>query len=144
MGRKRSEKGGRRGAGRRSASPRDQGRSDASQNRAGAGGVAPGPSRLRLTRLLREGGVWDVYVATTAQAGASNVTRLEFEGRDAQQKKVRYNRPVEGDMLDALHSGAPLSRARLDQELDLAIREAEAVGGGNGAVPAADRPADRG
>lgn len=144
MGRKRTEKGGRRGGGRRSASPRDQGRSDAGQNRAGAGGVAPGPSRLRLTRLLREGGVWDVYIATTAQAGASNVTLLEFEGRDAQRKKVRYYRPVEGDMLEALHSGAPVSRARLDRELELAIREAEAVGGGNGAVPGSDGTVDHG
>lgn len=77
--------------------------------------------------------MWDVFIATTARAGAPNVVRLEFERRGQGQAKMRYTRPVEGSLLEALHTGASLSRAALEQELDLAIRQA----GGPDEPPAA-------
>lgn len=126
MGRKKSENGGRRRGGRRASSPRAQDRGDAAHNRSGAGGGMSGSSRLLLTRLLREGAIWDVYVATSAQAGGQNTTRLEFERSGGGQGKVRYGTPVEGPLLDALHSGAPVSRSDLERELELAIRQAGA------------------
>lgn len=125
MGRKRPQKGGRRGAGKKS-SPRDQRRSDATADRAVAGTEMSGPSRLRLTRVVREGTIWDVYVSTTAQNGAPNITCLEFESKGASGRRLRHTRPLEGALLEALHSGAPISRARLEEELDLAFRDAAA------------------
>jgi hypothetical protein len=124
MGRKRSEKGGRRGPGRRAASQPDHRRGEPSGNRPGATGEVPGPARMLLTRVLREGAIWNVYVATTARSGAPNLTQLEFEGTGAGQAKLRCTRPVAGPLLDALHSGAPISRASLQAELELALHAA--------------------
>jgi hypothetical protein len=90
-------------------------------NRSGTGGGTSGSSRLLLTRLHRDGTVWDVYIGTTSQAGARNVTRLEFEASGAGKEKVRYTRPAEGRLLEALHSGTAVSRAELEQELERAI-----------------------
>lgn len=84
-----------------------------------------GPARLLLTRLVREGAIWEVYIATTAQSGGANVTQLEFEGTGAEQEKLRYTRPAEGALLDALYSGSPVSRASLEEELDLAFAAAD-------------------
>jgi hypothetical protein len=85
-----------------------------------------GPSRLLLTRLIREGSIWEVYVATRAQSGADNLTQLEFETPGPQHRRTRYARPVEGALLEALHTGAPVSRSSLEEQLDLAMREAAA------------------
>jgi hypothetical protein len=74
--------------------------------------------------LVRDGAIWDVYVSTTAQNGAPNITRLEFEGKGPAGQRLRHTRPLEGALLDALHSGDPISRARLEEELDLAFRDA--------------------
>jgi hypothetical protein len=128
MGRKRPEKGGRRGPGRRGGPSRDQQREDPSHNRAGPGAGAQEPARLRLTRVIREGVIWEVFVATTAQSGARNLTQLEFEATGPDRRRLRYARTVEGALLDALHTGAPLSRASVQQQLELAIRDAEATG----------------
>lgn len=135
MGRKGSEKGPRRAAGKRASRPRATRGSEAAPNRADRGAGASGSSRLLLTRLLREGGIWDVYIATTAQAGTPNLTRLEFEGRGPERKNLRYSRPVESTILNALHSGGSVSRARLDEELEVAIREAEAADRAGAPVP---------
>jgi hypothetical protein len=81
-----------------------------------------GPSRLLLTRVLRDGEVWDVYVATIAQNGRPNRTELQFETRGADRKLRRCARPIEGELLAALHSGEPVSRSSLEGELDLAIQ----------------------
>lgn len=139
MGRKRNGKDGRRGAGGRAASPRDQRGSDVAQ-RASAGGTQ-GPSRLLLTRLLRDGAIWEVHIATTARTGAPNLTLLEFEGTGTEQEKLCYTRPVEGSLLAALHSGTPVSRASLEEELELAFRDAGAVDGGD-AAPVSTEPSD--
>lgn len=82
-----------------------------------------GTSRLLLTRLLREGTVWNVFIATSATAGAPNVVRLEFERSGPGHDEVRYTRRVKGPLLEALHSGGSLSRVDLEHELELAIRE---------------------
>lgn len=97
-----------------------------------------GPSRLRLTRLVREGTIWNVYVSTTAQNGAPNITRLEFEGKGPAGERLRHTRPLEGALLEALHSGAPISRARLEEELDEAFRHA--AGPSEPSDPPADDP----
>ena len=124
MGRKKSGSGGRRRGGRTRRSPaRGQGGEDATHNRALTGGPS-GSSRLLLTRLLRDGTIWDVFIATTTTAGTANVTRLEFERSGPGRNKVRYTRPAEGPLLEALHGGASLSRADLQEELELAIRQA--------------------
>jgi hypothetical protein len=127
MGKKRPEKGGRRGGGKRTSPPRDPRRTDAVPNRAGGSPAVSGPSRLRLTRLVREGAIWDVYIATAPQSGGPNVTLLEFEGPGTTRTKLRCTRPVEGPLLDALHNGAPVSRTPLEEELDHALREVGAV-----------------
>jgi hypothetical protein len=123
MGRKRPDKGGRRGGRRKGTPPGEQRRDDAPNSRLGAGADVSGSSRLLLTRLAREGEIWDVYVATIAQIGASNITQLEFERKGARWEKLRYTRPVGELLLDALHSGLPVSRASLEEELDLALRD---------------------
>ena len=125
MGRKKSENGGRRRGGRRRGSPgRAQGSNEAAHNRA-VTGEPSGSSRLLLTRLLRDGAIWDVFIATTATAGASNVIQLEFARSGPEQDGVRLTRWVEGPLLEALHSGASLSRSDLEHELELAIRQAD-------------------
>jgi len=91
----------------------------------------PGSSRLLLTRVVREGAIWEVYVATTARTGARDVT-LEFERTGPEHSRLRHTRPVQGALLDALHNGAPVSRVRLLEELDLAVRGVEA--GSNGEI----------
>lgn len=88
---------------------------------------------------MREGAIWDVYVATTAQDGAPNVTQLEFEAAGAGPKRLRYTRPVQGLLLEALHNGTPVSRASLEEELDRAYRDAGAESGTDGqAAPPSD------
>jgi hypothetical protein len=47
------------------------------------------------------------------------VTELEFE--DTRPNVARYSRRVEGKLLEALHNGAPVSRASLQDELELAL-----------------------
>lgn len=123
MGRKKPGDGGRRRGGRKRRTPRAQGSDDTAHNRTVAGGPS-GSSRLLLTRLLRDGLIWDVFIATTATAGSPNVVRLEFERAGRTKGTVRYTRPVEGALLAALHRGTSLSRATLEQELELAIRAA--------------------
>ena len=127
MGRKKGGSGGRRRGRKRGSSPASgQGNGDAAHNRTVADGVS-GSSRIRLTRLLRDGALWDVFIATTARAGSPNIVRLEFERSGAGRDRVRYARPVCGQLLEALHGGASLSRADLDEELERAIRQADAV-----------------
>ena len=122
MGSRRFENGGRRPAGGRKPSPRAPERKGGVPDRSGMGGATSGSSRLLLTRLHREGVVWDVYIATTSQAGR-NTTRLEFEGGAVGEEKVRYSRPAEGQLLAALHSGAAVRRTDLEEALEQAIRE---------------------
>jgi hypothetical protein len=124
MGRKRSDKGGHRRAGGRAATPPDRRRREPAAGRREEAGSALAPARLLLTRLVRDGAIWKVYVATTAQAGGGNVVVLEFEGTGADQEKVQYSRLIDGPLLDALRSGAPVSRAALHDELELAVRGA--------------------
>lgn len=134
MGRKRPQKGGRRGA-RKSGTPRqDQRRDETAYNRAGGGapgGGASEPSRLLLTKVARGAEIWDVYIATIPQNGGSNLTQLEFQESGIRHLRPRYSRPLAGALLDALYAGAPVSRARLEEELELAVREAEAGDGGS-------------
>jgi hypothetical protein len=134
MGRKRPQKGGRRGPRKSGASPQDQRRDEGAFNRPGGGapgGGAPEPSRLLLTRLIREDMVWDVYIATTPQNGGSNLTQLEFQEKGARHLRPRYTRPLQGALLEALYAGTPVSRARIEEELELAIRAAESGDGGS-------------
>lgn len=123
MGNKNFEKNGARRRGRtgRSSTRRAEANKDGMRNRTTAAGQ--GSSRLLLTRLLRDGLIWNVFIATSATAGAPNVVRLEFERSGPGHDDVRYTRPVEGPLLDALHSGGSLSRVDLEHELELAIRE---------------------
>lgn len=122
MGNKNFENGARRrGRTGRASTRRAEVNKDGMRNRTIAAGQ--GSSRLLLTRLLREGTIWTVFIATSAAAGAPTVIRLEFERSGPGQDKVRYTRPVEGPLLDALHSGGSLSRVDLEHELELAIRE---------------------
>lgn len=141
MARNRPGKGGRRGGGRRPSSQSDQRRSDEAGNRQAGGNTAPGPSRMLLTKVLREGAIWNVYVATIPQSGTSNLTQLEFE-RSAEQKKLRYTRPAAEPLLDALHRGEPVSRASLQDELELAIRDAGADDGADTAERRDTDPSD--
>lgn len=124
MGRKRSKKGSGRGSGRRSTSPRADRSGGATDARPRADNGGEGTSRLLLTRLIREGAIWEVHVSTRVQGAAANVTRLEFESAGGPRTKLRYTRPVEGALLEALHSGAPVSRASLEEELERALRQA--------------------
>lgn len=126
MGRKRSGKEPRGSGSRRKKSGRDPRGAEAGQNRPGVDVGASGSSRLLLTRLLREGALWEVYVAAAARPGAPNQIHLEFEGKGPARQRLRYTRPVEGPLLEALHSGAPVSRARLEEELELACRADDA------------------
>jgi hypothetical protein len=123
MGNRKPGKNARRRAGGKTASSRIQERNKTGRDAPGAGGMA-GPSRLRLTRILRDGVIWEVYVTTTPRSAAENITLLEFEGSTLQEERVRYSRPVVGALLDALHNGRPVSRSDLEEELELAIREA--------------------
>jgi hypothetical protein len=81
-----------------------------------------------------------VYIATTAQSGAPNRTDLEFE--DTGANPVRYTRRVDGPLLEALHTGAPVSRARLQDELEAALMEAGAADPGSPERPTVVDPAD--
>jgi hypothetical protein len=63
-----------------------------------------------------------VYIATSSQAGAPNVTELEFE--DTGANAGRYSRRVDGKLLEALHNGAPVSRSSLQDELESALMAA--------------------
>lgn len=128
MGKKNSKKGAGRGSRRRAKSGGEHG-GETAGNRDGTGATPQAPSRLLLTRLLHNGAIWEVYVTTGGPGGAPNVTQLEFQGAGPQQEKVRYSRTLEGPLLDALHSGAPISRAGLADELELAVRRASADGG---------------
>jgi hypothetical protein len=126
-----SHNGGRRRGG--PAAPRGKGKETRSPVRK----EAPSPegsSRLFLTRLLQGGAIWNGYVATTLRAGLPTLVQLEFERTAPGQGVVLYTRPVSGALLDALHSGGPLSRADLEQELELAIREAADEGDGAATV----------
>jgi hypothetical protein len=117
MGRGGSDRGRRSGPGRKAPTRPDQRREQ--RNRNDASDSPPGPSRLLLTKLIREGTIWNVYVATTPHSGGPNRTHLEFEHASA--GAVRYVRRAEGPLLDALHSGAPVSRSNLQGELELAL-----------------------
>ncbi len=124
MGRRKPEKGRRRDGDRRRKSgepPRDEPRRD----RAGGGADAPGSSRLLLTRLIREGSVWDVYVATATQTGGRTQTRLEFESAGPAHRRTRCSRPLSPSLLEALHKGTPVSRVSLEEELTLALGDLE-------------------
>ena len=145
MGR-RPEKG-RRGAGKRGSTQPGHRRGDAARERAGAreesgsAGHGSGPTRLLLTRLLHGGAIWNVYVARTAESGGPNRTQLEFEAAGAASDGQRYTRRVEGEMLDALHRGKPVSRSALEEELELALRDAGAIAGDAAAPAAGSEPA---
>jgi hypothetical protein len=125
MGKKKPQNGrGGRGS-RRRGPPRDVGGQQQQQqpNRLELGG--PGTaSRLLLTHVVREGALWEVFVAATAAQRAAATVRLEFVHRVPGREPVRYSRPVSGPLLEALHRGGPLSRAELEHELEQAIRDA--------------------
>ncbi len=125
MGRKNSKKGAGRGSSRRAKPGGEHGRETAG-NRGGTEATPQTLSRLLLTRLLRDGVTWEVYVVTGSPGGAPNVTQLEFQGVGPEHEKVRHARPITGPLLDALHSGAPISRAGLEAELELAVRPVSA------------------
>jgi hypothetical protein len=91
-------------------------------DRGGATNGAAVPARLLLTRLARDGAIWNVYIVTSAPAGGPAHTQLEFE--DPGADSVRYTRRAEGALLDALYSGAPVSRSNLQDELELALAAA--------------------
>lgn len=121
MGKKKpqNDRGGR--GDRRRGQPRDRGGPQQPPNRLELGG--PGTSsRLLLTHVVREGALWEVFVATTAAQRAPTEVRLEFVHRRPGQDPIRYSSRVSGDLLEALHRGGPLSRADLEQELEQAIR----------------------
>lgn len=121
MGKKKPQNGrGGRGS-RRRGPPRDRGGQQHPPNRLELGG-SDTSSRLLLTHVVREGALWEVFVATTASQRAPTEVRLEFVHRKPGQDPVRYSRPVSGALLEALHRGGALSRADLEQELDQAIR----------------------
>jgi hypothetical protein len=122
MGKKKPQngKGGR--GNRRRGPTRDRGGHQQPPNRLELGGPDTS-SRLLLTRVVREGALWEVFVATTAAQRAPTEVRLEFVQRRPGQDPVRYSRRVSGAVLDALHRGGALSRTDLEQELEQAIRE---------------------
>jgi hypothetical protein len=103
--------------------PRDRGGQRQPPNRLELGGPDTS-SRLLLTRIVREGVLWEVFVVTTAAHRAPATVRLEFVHSAPGRESVRCSRPVSGDLLETLHRGGSLSRADLEQELEQAIRDA--------------------
>jgi hypothetical protein len=95
--------------------------------RAAAGPVARpadqiGTSRIHLTRIIRDGAIWNVVVATTGGDDATAAVLLEFERTDGDGQPDRYATPLTGRLRDALYGGGSVSRADLVHELELAIR----------------------
>jgi hypothetical protein len=121
MGKKKPQNG--RGAreSRKGGLPRDRGGQQQPANRLNLGGPDTS-SRLLLTHVVREGAIWEVFVATTAAQRAPTEVRLEFVHSRPGQYPIRHSRRVTGALLDALHRGGALSRADLEQELEQAIR----------------------
>ena len=91
------------------------------------------PSRLLLTRLIRKGAIWNVYVSTSPRSGGANLTELEFE--DTGASPARYRRRVDGPLLEALHNGAPVSRSSLQDELEQALADLNAADGAEARTP---------
>ena len=119
------DKGGRAGRGRKASARTQPGRGP--RKRTAATEDPSGPSRLLLTRLIRKGAIWNVYVSTSPRSGEPNVTELEFE--DTGANPTRYRRRVDGPLLEALHNGAPVSRSSLQDELELALTGSTAADG---------------
>jgi hypothetical protein len=94
-----------------------------------------GSSRIHLTNVLREGAIWNVFIATTAGHGAPAAVLLEFERTRGDNQAGRYSTPLTGRLREALYCGGSVSRAELVNELELAIRSDEA---GHGTPGAAD------
>lgn len=119
------DKRGRAGRGRKASSRAQPGREP--RKRTAATEDPSGPSRLLLTRLMRKGAIWNVYVSTSPRSGGPNVTELEFE--DTGANPARCRRRVDGPLLEALHNGAPVSRSSLQDELELALADPTAPDG---------------
>ncbi|MBR9990649.1 MAG: hypothetical protein KFH98_12895 [Gemmatimonadetes bacterium] len=81
-----------------------------------------GSSRIHLTHILRDGAIWNVFVATTAGPGAPAAVLLEFERTGGDDAAHRYSTPLTGQLRDALYGGGSVDRADLVHELELAIR----------------------
>jgi hypothetical protein len=117
-------RGGRRGSGGTSRQAGDD------RGRRGAARPVPQPaahdgaSRIRLTHILREGAIWNVFVTTTA--GQAAAVLLEFERTGGDGLVDRYSTPLTGRLRDALYGGGSVSKADLLHELQLAIDAAAA------------------
>jgi hypothetical protein len=123
MGKKNPQNGRGGGGGRKRRPPRPRGDQQPSPNRLQLG-EASTSSRLLLTHVAREGAIWEVFVTTKAAERNPATVQLEFVHRAAGRVPVRHSRPVSGAVLEALHTGGPLRRADLEQELEEAIQEA--------------------
>lgn len=126
MGKGRSQDGGSSGRGGRKGRPRKRSGEGAPPRDAG---LQPSTSsRLFLTQLVTAGGVWKVFVTTRSSDRSAPVVHLQFERSSEGRQSSLLSRPLSGPLLDALHGGEPLSRADLENELEEAIREANATG----------------
>jgi hypothetical protein len=85
-----------------------------------------GASRIKLTHILREGVIWNVFVTTTAGQAAAAAVLLEFERTGGDGLMDRYSTPLTGRLRDALYGGGSVSKADLLHELQLAIESAAA------------------
>jgi hypothetical protein len=81
-----------------------------------------GSSRIQLTHILRDGAIWNVFIATTAGHGAPAAVLLEFERTGGDDQPVRYSTALTGGLRDALYGGGSVSRADLVHELELAMQ----------------------
>jgi hypothetical protein len=128
MGKKKPENG---GAGRRRRKRRSPGEARGQQPPPNQLDIAgPGTSsRLLLTHVIREGALWEVFVAATAPQKEGATVHLEFVHKARDTSPVRYSRPVFGPLLEALHTGGPMSRRDLERELEQAIRDAAPADG---------------
>jgi hypothetical protein len=115
-------KGGRRGSRGPSA------RGGAARSSRPAPGTAPEPaassgsSRIRLTHILRDGAIWQVFIVTTSGPGPTAAVLLEFERTGGAGEPDRHATPLTGRLRDALYDGGPVSRADLVRELDRALQ----------------------
>lgn len=81
-----------------------------------------GSSRIHLAHILRDGAIWQVFIATAAGHGETAAVLLEFERSGGGDEPNSYATPLRGRLRDALYGGGSVARADLVHELDLAIR----------------------
>lgn len=79
-------------------------------------------SRIHLTHIVRDGAIWNVFIATTAGHGGPAAVLLEFERTGGDDQPDRYSTTLAGQLREALYGGGSVSRADLMHELEFAIQ----------------------